>query len=30
MLGEALMHLSWRHVHTVKLAHAPPHIMQTA
>jgi len=27
MLGEALMHLSWRHVHAVKLAHAPPHVM---
>src|SRR5215469_16533356 len=30
MLGESLVHLRWRHVHAVKPAHEPPHIMQTA
>src|SRR5262249_34540895 len=30
MLGEPLVHLGWRYVHAAILAHAPPHIVQTA
>jgi hypothetical protein len=30
VLGEPFVHLGWRYVHAVKLAHTPPNMMQTA